>query len=130
MAYKAPWKSNITSVKKGQLVTYGIDQTEMIQNFSYEEMVYLLIHGKKPTAVQLNMLRAVLVAYCSHGITGQSTLAVRMAADCRASFMQAAFGGFGVGSGPYHQGALELSMQLLIAAKKSDDVNAFISNKM
>lgn len=130
MPIKKPWESNITKIEKNKLQTYGYDQNEIIQSFSFEEMVYLLIFGKKPTRVEKNILRAVIVAYCSHGITGQSTLSVRMAVDCGSSFLNAAISGFSVGSGPFHQGALELSMKMLMEAQKARDITSYLENRL
>jgi citrate synthase len=108
-----PWTSAITEVKRDHLTTYGIDQEEILRQYRYEEMVYLLIFGKPPTPVEAEMLRAVIVSHCSHGITGQSTLAVRMGVDCGSSFLNSILAGFLVGSGPYHQGGLEAAMREL-----------------
>lgn len=126
MPKKVEWSSAITEVEKNKLVTYGVDQIEIINEFSYEEMVYLLMFGKKPNGIQKNILRGLIVAYCSHGITGQSTLSVRMAVDCGSAFMNAAMAGFGVGSGEYHQGALESSMNLIKEAAASANIEEFI----
>lgn len=105
-----PWHSAITTVKKDQLSTYGIDQREIIREFSYEEMIFLLLMGRRPTQAEGNLLRAIIVSHISHGITGQSTMAVRQAADCRSDFLHAVIGGFSVGAGVYHQGGLRAAM--------------------
>lgn len=107
---EVPWESRITKVKRNSLVTHGIDQVQIIREFSFEEMVYFLILGKRPMPKERNLLRAVLVAHISHGITGQSTLAVMQAADCRSDFLHALVGGFSVGAGVYHQGGLRAAM--------------------
>lgn len=99
MPEELEWTSGITVVGKNALVTRGVDQSEIIAAWSYEEMIYLLLFGRKPSRVESNLLRAVIVSHCSHGITGQSTIAVRMAADCRSSFLNAALAGFLTGSG-------------------------------
>lgn len=104
------WRSGITSVSKDKLITHGIDQVDIIRSFSYEELVFLLILGRKATELEAKMLRYVMLSHCSHGITGQSTLAVRMGADTEATFLSSAVGGFLTGSGPYHQGGLERAM--------------------
>lgn len=103
---RKPWSSSITEVKRNELITYGINQRQIIREFSFEDVVFFLLMGKKPDSKQRNILRAVLAAYISHGITGQSTLAVMEAADCRSDFLNALAAGFLVGSGKYHQGAL------------------------
>lgn len=124
------WQSNITDVKTDKLVTQGIKQEKIIRSYSYEEMVYTLIFGKRPTAVEATMLRSVILSHCSHGITGQSTLAVRMAADCRAPFLNAALGGFLVGSGVVHQGSLEATMKELQSVHHLGDVEKYIEQKL
>jgi citrate synthase len=109
-----PWTSKITVVQKNRLETYGIDQTRIIKNFSFEDVIFLLLQRRRPTPMQKDLLRAVLVSHISHGITGQSTLAVMHAADCRSSFVNAVIAGFAVGSGQYHQGGLQAAMLELI----------------
>ena len=126
----AAWSSGITEVKTNKLVTYGVRQEEVIRSFTYEEMVYLLIFGKRPSSVEATMLRAVILSHCSHGITGQSTLAVRMAADCRSPFLNAALGGFLVGSGVFHQGSLEITMKELQAAHASGNVKKYADQRL
>ncbi|MEW8586851.1 MAG: citrate/2-methylcitrate synthase [Candidatus Thiodiazotropha sp.] len=128
MPKKVPWNSEITTVSKNRLVTHGYDQRDIIRDFSYEEMIYLLMFGQKPNSTQKDILRAVIVAYCSHGITGQSTLSVRMGVDCGSSFINSAIAGFSVGSGEYHQGALESSMRLIKEASASQNVNEFVDS--
>jgi citrate synthase len=105
-----PWTSDITTVKKNSLTTHGINQTTIIKEFSFEDAVFLVLQGHRPSPEQRELLRAVLVSHISHGITGQSTLAVMQAADCRSSFINAAIAGFAVGSGQYHQGGLQAAM--------------------
>lgn len=106
MLTRRPWQSAITIVEKNELITHGVNQRDIIRDFTFEEMVFFLLTSRRPDAKERNMLRAVLVAYISHGITGQSTLAVIQAADCRSDFLNALVAGFLVGSGKYHQGAL------------------------
>ncbi|HEX9608680.1 MAG TPA: citrate/2-methylcitrate synthase [Candidatus Paceibacterota bacterium] len=130
MPKHVPWKSNITEVGKNKLLTREVDQEEIIRNFSYEEMVFLLIFGRKPTETEADLLRAVIVSHVSHGITGQSTIAVRMGADCRSPFLNSALGGFLVGSGGVHQGALQKSMEMLTEAAEVGSVEQWVENRL
>jgi citryl-CoA lyase len=107
------WTSSITAIRPDGLCTHGVDQRRIIRSFSYEQMVFFLLLGRIPTAAEGNLLRAVIVSHISHGITGQSTLAVRMAADCRSGFLHALIGSLSVGAGPYHQGGLKAAMEVL-----------------
>jgi citrate synthase len=107
---RVPWQSSITEVGAGELSTYGVDQRTIIREFSFEETVFLVLKGRRPDSVERSMLRAVLVSTASHGITGQSTLAVIAAADCRSDFLHALMAGFSVGSGAVHLGATAATM--------------------
>jgi citrate synthase len=107
---RAPWQSSITEVGPNELRTYGIDQRTIIREFSFEETVFLLLRQRRPDPVERTMLRALLVSFVSHGITGQSTMAVIAAADCPSDFLHALIGGFSVGAGPIHQGAMGATM--------------------
>src|SRR3989344_1208820 len=124
------WKSDITEVGKNKLLTKGIDQTEIIKGFHYEEMVFLLLFGRKPSEVEADLLRAVIVSHVSHGITGQSTIAVRMGADCRSSFLSSALASFLVGSGSVHQGALQSSMDMLKEATEAMSVESYVQDRL
>ncbi len=72
------WKSEITEIQPGRMTTYGVDQLDVIEGYGFEEMVFLLLQGRRPTAIEGDLLRAVIVSHISHGIAGQSTLAVRI----------------------------------------------------
>lgn len=127
-----PWVSSITEVAQDHLVTHGIDQCEIIRDFTYEEMVFFLLIGTRPTPVQRDLLRAVLVSHISHGITGQSTLAVMEAADCRSDFLHALIAGFSVGAGIYHQGGLRATMEELerLAAIAPSELESHIQDRL
>ena len=130
MTREIPWTSEITEFRKDGLVTRGIDQATIINDFRYEEMVFLLLFGRKPTAIEADLLRAVIVSHCSHGITGQSTLAVRMGADTRAPFLNSALAGFLVGFGAFHQGALQASMDMLEEAVATNNVEKYVRDRI
>jgi citrate synthase len=130
MPKEIQWTSEITEIRKNTLFTRGIDQKTIISEFSYEEMVYLLLLGKRPNATEAQLLRAVIVSHCSHGITGQSTMAVRMAADCRSSFLNSALAGFLTGSGDYHQEALPRAMEMLKEASVAPDLDAYLVTRL
>jgi citrate synthase len=107
------WRSAITEVRADALHTHGIDQRTMIREFGFEETVFFVIQGRRPTAVERTMLRAVLVSTHSHGITGQSAIAVIAAADCPSDFLHALVAGFSVGAGNVHLGATAATMEVL-----------------
>lgn len=130
MSHEIPWTSAVTEVQKDTLITRGINQEEIIKGFCYEEMVFLLLFGRKPTAVEADLLRAVIVSHCSHGITGQSTLAVRMGVDTRAPFLNSALAGFLVGFGTLHQGALQASMDMIVEAERASNLEEYVRGRL
>ncbi len=107
---RLPWKSSITEIGTNEISTHGVDQRTIIREFSFEETVFLVLRGRRPDSVERTMLRAVLVSTASHGITGQSTIAVMAAADCRSDFLHALVAGFSVGAGAVHLGATAATM--------------------
>jgi citrate synthase len=125
-----PWASSITEVRRDSLVTCGIEQEEILRSYRYEEMVYLLIFGKSPSHIEAEMLRAVIMSHCSHGITGQSTLAVRMGVDCGSSFLTSILAGFLAGSGQHHQGGLEAAMRELQTLALQDDLKPYLTKRL
>lgn len=124
------WESDITEITKNKLVTRGVDQEEIIRNFRYEDMVFLLVFGRKPTSVEADLLRAVIVSHVSHGITGQSTIAVRLGADCHSPFLNSALGGFLVGSGGVHQGALQFSIEMIKEASEAENLEEYVQSRL
>ena len=124
------WQSSITEIGHNQLITRGVDQEEILRTYRYEEMVYLLVFGRRPTEVESEMLRAVIVSHCSHGITGQSTLAVRMGVDCGSSALNSILAGFLVGSGTYHQGGLEAAMRELQLLANQADIPLYVRERL
>lgn len=126
------WASQITSIQPGEMKTYGVDQKEIIRSYSFEEAVFLLLSGRQPDPVEKDLLRSVLLSGLSHGITGQSTLAVRMAADCRSSFLHALIAGFSTGAGIYHQGGLEAAMHELrqLALLPDEDLRGHVEMRV
>jgi citrate synthase len=127
-----PWKSKITRIEKDHLETFGVDQRTIIREFSYEEMVFFLLLERRPNECEKKLLRSVILSHISHGITGQSTLAVMMAADVRSGFLNAAIAGFSVGAGEFHQGGLRATMTKLqeYAKLSPEELNAEICSML
>ncbi len=124
-------ETKITSVKPGKLIARGINQTEIIESWKIEEMIFLLINGRKPNPIEADLLRAVILSHTGHGLTGQSSIAAVLGADTSSSFLNSMFAGFLVGSGSYHQGALQAAMEGLIeASQKKENLEQFVNSKI
>jgi hypothetical protein len=56
---RIPWRSAITEVHQDALRTHGVDQEQIIREFSYEEMIFFLLLSRRPTPTERTVLRAV-----------------------------------------------------------------------
>jgi citrate synthase len=125
------WKTKVTTIKPGQLIARSIDQAEIIESWKIEEMIFLLLNSRRPSQIESDLLRAVILSHTGHGLTGQSSIAAVLGADTSSSFLNSMFAGFLVGSGPYHQGALQTAMEGLIeASHKKDKLEQFVDSKI
>lgn len=106
------WKTSITKVEPNRIITRGYPQQDLIGNLSFPEMVYLLMHGNKPSENESKMLEAVLVSFCDHGTTPPSTQVARLMASTGSPLNTCVSGGL-MAFGKHHAGALEQSMKLL-----------------
>ncbi|MGB9937458.1 MAG: citryl-CoA lyase [Methanobacterium sp.] len=106
------WKTSITRVEPNRLTTRGYLQEDLIENISFQEMVFLLIKGEMPTKNQAKMLGSILVSFCDHGVTPPSTQAARVMAST-GSPMHACVGGGLLAFGKHHAGAIENAMRTL-----------------
>lgn len=113
LKYKNPkWKTSITKVEPNRIVTRGYPQEDLIGNLSFPEMVYLLMHGNKPSENESKMLEAALVSFCDHGTTPPSTQVARIMASTGSPLNTCVSGGL-MAFGKHHAGALEQCMKLL-----------------
>lgn len=108
----SPWRTSITQVEPNRLITQGYPQEELIGNISFAEMIHLLIKGVLPTKNQEQMLQAILVSFCDHGITPPSTQSARLMASAGSPVNACLAGGI-LAFGENHAGAIEISMKML-----------------
>ena len=106
------WKTSITRVEPDQLTTRGYSQGDLIGNYSFPEIVYLLLKGEIPSENNKKMLEAVLVSFCDHGVTPPSTQSARLMASAGSPVNVCIAGGI-LAFGKNHAGAIELSMKML-----------------
>jgi len=104
------WRTSITKVEPNNIVTRGYSQENLIGNISFSEMVYLLIKGEIPEKKESEMLSAVLVSFCDHGVTPPSTQAARLMASAGSKVHACIAGGL-LAFGKNHAGAIEKSMR-------------------
>lgn len=119
------WETEISDIKKNQIILRGKRIEDLIGNVSYSQMLYFLLIGKELTDQQARLFESVLVAGADHGPRAPSIAAARMAATCGVSFNSAVASGINM-LGDIHGGAVEGAMDLLYETKEelSSNTNA------
>lgn len=79
-----------------------------------------LLHGKKPTEVEVEMMNVSLILYAEHEFNA-STFAARVTAGTLSDFYSAITSAIGTLRGPLHGGANEAAMELIERFKTPDD---------
>ncbi|CAM3654708.1 citryl-CoA lyase [Brevibacillus invocatus] len=105
------WDTEISSIKKNEIIVRGYPIEELIGTLSYSQMLYLLLCGEVLSEKKARLLESVLVAGADHGPRAPSIAAARMAATCGISFNSCVATGINV-LGDVHGGAAEKAMTL------------------
>lgn len=79
-----------------------------------------LLHGRKPTELERNMMNVSLILYAEHEFNA-STFAARVTAATLADFYSAITTAIGTLRGPLHGGANEAAMELIAQFKNPDE---------
>lgn len=111
------WETEISDIKKNEIIIRGKRIEDLIGNISYSQMLYFLLCGKELTDNQAKLFESVLVAGADHGPRAPSIAAARMAATCGVSFNSAVATGVNM-LGDVHGGAVEDAMALLYETER------------
>ncbi|MDP1603240.1 MAG: 2-methylcitrate synthase [Legionella sp.] len=79
-----------------------------------------MLHGKKPTSLERDMMNVSLILYAEHEFNA-STFAARVTAATLADFYSAITSAIGTLRGPLHGGANEAAMELIEQFQSPDD---------
>ncbi len=118
------WKTAITKIEPGKIHVKGYNITDIMENLSYAETVYLILKGELPSQAEAELMNAILVASIDHGATPPSVLGARTVMSGGNSLNAAVAGGVLV-IGDTHGGAIEQSAKIMQewAAKGKDAVS-------
>ena len=108
---EANLKTSITKVEPNKIITRGYSQSELIENLSFSDMIFLLLKGNLPTKKQSKIFQHVLVSFADHGITPPSTQTAKIIASSGSPLNNAVAGGL-LSFGKNHAGAIKNSMEL------------------
>ncbi len=121
------WKTSITDIGPGKIRIKGYNITDIMENLSYAETVYLILKGELPSKAEAELMNAILVASVDHGASPPSVLGTRTVMSGGNSLNAAIAGGVLV-IGDTHGGAIEQSAKIMQeVAQRGNDVNQLAS---
>lgn len=106
------WKTAVTKIEPGKISVKGYDITDIMENLSYAETVYLILKGELPSKAEAELMNAILVSSVDHGATPPSVLAARTVMSGGNSLNAALAGGV-LAIGDSHGGAIEKSAKIM-----------------
>jgi citrate synthase len=115
------WNTAITDIGPGKINVRGYKITDIMENLSYAETVYLILKGERPGKAEAELMNAILVSSIDHGASPPSVLGTRTVMSGGNSLNAAIAGGVLV-IGDSHGGAIEQSAKIMQewAAKEGD----------
>ena len=100
------WKTAISHVQPNQILIRGYRVEELARKRSFGDVVFLLLTGELPQRREGDLVEAILVCCCDHGLAAPSTDAVRFVASCGVPLQAAVAAGI-CAIGDTHGGAIE-----------------------
>ena len=110
------WTTSIIDMEPGKIAFRGHPIESLIGTLSFAEMIWLMVRGGRPSAVQASLLEAALVAGVDHGPQAPSIAAARMAATCGVGLNNVMATGVNM-LGDVHGGAGEQCAELLLSVE-------------
>lgn len=106
------WKTSISGITDGEVQIHGYKITDLIENLSFTDTIWLELKGELPTAKERAMLDAILISTIDNGMGPPSVTNARNSASA-GNPMQSAVAAGVLGIGEYHGGAIEECARLL-----------------
>lgn len=106
------WKTSIAGIVDGETVIHGYKITDLIDQVSFTDAIWLELKGELPTEKERAMLDSILISTIDNGLGPPSTTNARNSASA-GNPMQAAVAAGVLGIGEYHGGAIEECARLL-----------------
>jgi len=116
------WKTGLTSIKPNEIRLRGYRIDELMGRVSFAGGVFLLFHGRLPTAAEEKLCDAMIVAGIDHGVTPPSAQAARLAASTGAPLNGALAAGV-LSINRYHGAAIEPAMRMFLELKPRLDAS-------
>jgi citrate synthase len=120
------WGTAVSRMAPGLIELRGRPIQDLIGTTSFGGMVWLMLRGDPPSAGQLRLLEAALVASVDHGPHAPSIAAARMAATCGVGLNNTVATGINM-LGDTHGGAGQQCVELLTEVRQRHAAGADLS---
>lgn len=100
------WKTAISKVEPNKILVRGYNLMDLVGNYSYADLAYLLWRGELPSRDQSRMMDALLTVCLEHSLNAPSVDATRFVASCGVPLQTAVSAGVAA-VGEWHGGAIE-----------------------
>jgi citrate synthase len=105
------WSTSLIDIQPGRITVRGEPIEALLGTMSFVEMIWFMLRGTRPSAVQARLLETALVASVDHGPHAPSIAIARMATTCGVELNGAMASAIGV-LGDVHGGAGQQCMML------------------
>lgn len=106
------WKTSISGIVDGETLIHGYKITDLIDQVSFTDAIWLELKGELPTEKERAMLDGILISTMDNGMGPPSVTNARNSASA-GNPMQAAVAAGVLGVGEFHGGAIEECARLL-----------------
>jgi citrate synthase len=106
------WKTSISKVEPNKIIVRGYNLMDLVGNYNYADLTYLLWRGELPSRNQSRMMDALLTACLEHSLNAPSVDATRFVASCGVPLQSAVSAGVAA-IGDWHGGAIEQAAKIL-----------------
>ncbi len=108
-----PWKTALSNSDENNIWIRGQEMTSLMANASFTEVVFLLHHGRSPSAAERRLLDAILIAVSDHGPGSPSAATSRLVASANRQAPEAAVAAGVLAIGDMHAGAGMACMHMI-----------------
>lgn len=106
------WKTSLSSVEENKILIRGYRVQDLMENYSFGDVVYLTFKGELPKGREGKILEMIFVSSTDHSVLAPSIDATRFVASAGTP-LQAAVAAGVIGLGEHHGGAIEQCAKLL-----------------
>src|SRR3989338_9874026 len=105
------WKTSISGIVDGEVHIHGYKITDLIDQVSFTDAIFLELKGELPTEKERTMLDGILISTIDNGM-GPPTITNARNSASAGNPMQAAVAAGVLGIGEYHGGAIQKCARL------------------